>query len=245
MSKNFSIDRNVIYGLWCICHPADGVRYVGQTKKGMTARFGVHLAHSETMQSPVYNWIRKHGTENIAYTVLEVCIPEELDAREEAWIALYREEQGAKLMNVKLGGGASKGHKNPKQSVAMTGEANPMWRKDRKEIMAHARSFQNLDSERMSEVARARGAYSHSDESRERMRSRARESWTDERKANAARARTGTGSNTSKVDEDDVREIRRIRAEQSLTYADIASRYEMSPIAISRICRRITWKHVD
>lgn len=234
----------VIYGLFCMCHD-DGVRYVGQTSKGMTARFTVHLAHSESVKSPVYNWIRKHGKGNIAYTVLEVCLPTELDAREECWIAFYREQIGAKLMNVKLGGANSAGHKRPAQSGRMRGDGNPMWGLERKEIMAHARSFQEFDSNYFSAMAKGRLGYKHRDESIEKIRDGQKASWTDERKVAAAEARSGSRNPQTKLTDGDVHEIRRLREEEGLAYNQISRMYGMTSGAISMICRRITWKHVE
>lgn len=238
-------DKNVIYGLWCLCHPDDGIRYVGQTRKGMAARFQVHLAHSRSSDAPVYNWINKHQAENIAYTVLEVCLPGELDAREQAWIAAFRETQGASLMNVKTGGSTSKGHKRPAQSERMRGQNNPMYGKDRKEITAYARSFQNISSERMAEIARSHTGWNHTEESKQKMSAKARESWTEERREKATAARRGAGNHATDLTDDDVREIRRIREEEHRTYGEIGDMYAITSNAVSMICRRITWKHVE
>lgn len=35
--------KSLIYTISCSCHPEQGVRYVGQTSKGLVARKGVHL----------------------------------------------------------------------------------------------------------------------------------------------------------------------------------------------------------
>jgi group I intron endonuclease len=239
-------DVNVIYGLWCICHPGDGVRYVGQTRKGMKARLGVHIAHSRDVQAPVYNWMRKHGAENIAYAVLEVCLPEELDVREEAWIAMYRDEQGARLMNVKLGGGASSGHKNPKQAERMRGKGNPMYGKDRKEVMAYARSFQGPPSdETKRKIAESLTGRKHSEESKEKMKRASSEAWTNERKEKASQARGGSGNHMAKLTEDQVREIRKLREDEGQSYRALAERFGVSEASISLMCRRLTWKHVE
>lgn len=133
------MDKSVIYVAWCICHPEDGIRYVGQTSKGMNSRSTVHFwnARTETStsyRSPMSNWIRKHGEANIAFTVLEVCGVTELNEREKRWIALFRSE-GYRLVNILEGGDQPRGHKRPEHSRRMSGQNNPMYGQDRSELM--------------------------------------------------------------------------------------------------------------
>ena len=48
----------------------------------------------------------------------------------------------------------------------------------------------------------------------------------------------------SKLTEDDVREIRRLREEDGMFYHDIAARFGMQRHAITCICQGKTWRHV-
>jgi len=141
----------VIYGAWCICHPDRGIYYVGQTIRGVVSRWTTHLWCSRTEHSKSYNsrlsrWIRKHGPDNVAFSVLEVCTPDEIDSRERAWISDLR-KLGQAQANYLEGGAQPRGHKNPEHSAKMSGPGNPMYGRDRKELMAYARSFQGSPSE--------------------------------------------------------------------------------------------------
>lgn len=141
----------LIYQVTCKCHPDDGVRYVGQTVISVASRKGVHLWNARTPDSKSYNshfsnWIRKHGPENIVFSVLEETTEDLVDEREVYWIRTLR-SQGAKLTNVLEGGSQPRGHKNPKASARMSGPGNPMYGKDRSAILAYARSFQGPPSE--------------------------------------------------------------------------------------------------
>lgn len=244
--------KAVIYVAWCICHPEDGVRYVGQTSKGVNSRWSVHLWNARTEGSTSYkgfmsSWIRKHGAENIVFSVLEVCTPEELDEREIFWIAFYR-DQGANLTNILAGGAQPRGHKRPDHARDMSGPNNPMYGKDRKELMTYARSFQGPPSEetraKMSAASRGR---KHRPETLDKMSVKGRESWTRERKERFSRrySEGGVTHNSAKLTRDDVREIRRLHAEDGLNYKDIAAIYGVTGGCISGICRRKTWKYVD
>lgn len=143
--------KAVIYGAWCLCHPEAGIYYGGQTAYGVLSRWTTHLWGARTPHSKSYNsrfsrWIRKHGEENVAFSILEVCTPEELDAREVFWISHLR-LAGQAQGNYLEGGSQPRGHKNPEHSKRMSGAGNPMFGKDRRELLAYARSFQGPASE--------------------------------------------------------------------------------------------------
>lgn len=100
----------MIYGLHCTCHPEKGVRYVGQTRRGVEKRLYGHLWDSGATRKrmrdfnvPVHNWIRKHTPENIRAVVIEAVDPDCLDERETFWISQYR-MQSEDLLNVHDGG---------------------------------------------------------------------------------------------------------------------------------------------
>lgn len=125
---------------------------MGQTVISVQSRKHVHLWNSREESSKSYksyfsNWIRKHGEENVEFFVLEETSEDLIDEREDYWIIRLRAE-GNCLTNVKRGGGQARGHKKPEHSKAMTGAGNPMYGKDRTELMAYARSFQGPPSEK-------------------------------------------------------------------------------------------------
>lgn len=55
----------------------------------------------------------------------------------------------------------------------------------------------------------------------------------------------GEDSGNSKVTEDDVRKIRQLDDATDLTHREIANRFGISRSAVSMICRRETWGHVE
>src|SRR5690625_1414407 len=80
------METGFIYGVRCSCHPEDGVRYVGQTSKGVEIRRAVHLWNARTDRSKTHkshfsNWIRKHGEENVEFFTLEEPLVKDLDDR--------------------------------------------------------------------------------------------------------------------------------------------------------------------
>lgn len=216
VSSKPSAPRSLVYTAECSCHPDAGVRYVGQTIKGLRSREHVHLWNSRTPESKSYrsylsNWIRKHGEENIVFRVHEVCDPERLDDRESYWISEFR-LRGQKLTNIKTGGSSSRGYKVPLMSERMSGPRNPMYGKDRREVMAHARSFMKPMSE-------------------------------ERRKAVSVRS-AGEGNPKAKLTEEDVVSIRMVESYHGVN-ADLARQYGVTPAMISAIRLRRNWKHVE
>lgn len=59
----------LLYGLFCICSVEcehKGVRYIGQTTKTLNERLYGHITAAQFgKRYPVYNWLRKHGVDNI------------------------------------------------------------------------------------------------------------------------------------------------------------------------------------
>lgn len=90
-------EKNVIYGLYCVCETCEKdrpeeIRYVGLTSRGMQVRMCEHRKeYARRGKDPLSRWKRKHGVENIRYKVLEV-LPDKglLDAAEMKWIAKLR-----------------------------------------------------------------------------------------------------------------------------------------------------------
>lgn len=190
-----SAPKNVIYGLYCHCHPEAGIRYVGQTSEGAMARLyghtsmtkyriehGMSLVHSQ-------NWIQKHGYANIAIRVLEVCADAAaLNEAEPKWIAEFHN-----LTNVQSGGFAARGHKRPAAAnEKMRGVGNPSFGKDRSAVMAYARSFQGpVSAETRARLSAAKLGRTHSAETKALMSESAKTSWTPERRESFGATRAG------------------------------------------------------
>jgi len=102
----------VVYGLYDVADGDKRIRYVGLTRHGAQGRLATHFRsanHKKTKNYPVYNWIRKHGKENIRATILEDCRHDEklLNEREQHWISFYRNLIGVDLLNIRFGGSSS------------------------------------------------------------------------------------------------------------------------------------------
>ena len=91
--KRIDEPDNVVYGLFCACarcrasHPG-AIRYVGKTVKRPSERRNGHISKARNGDGrPVSCWIRKHGPENVRYTILDTAEPgENLYDSEQYWI---------------------------------------------------------------------------------------------------------------------------------------------------------------
>ena len=206
---------NIIYALHLRGQEGD-VRYVGQTSQGATIRLSGHFGQAAIgTKFPVCNWLRKHGRSEVVMTVLEVLdSPSYLDAAESRLISHWREAQGARLLNVKTGGGQSRGHKrSAEQIAAISGENNSMYGADRKELMAYARSFQGP----VSLEARARQGLSHQGE----KNCKAKLTEVDVRWIRKAAEFGPYGTKSA-----------------------LARQYNVTPAQITSICLKQSWSHV-
>lgn len=142
--------KHVIYILSHINFP-NIIRYVGLTSKGVETRFKGHWKTARSGRKlPVYNWMRKHGVENISYRVVEeVDSREELEKRERFWIAHYR-GLGQADLNLTDGGEGILGYKHSEEFREARRQymlANPV----RYEITdEHRRAVGNANRERLS-----------------------------------------------------------------------------------------------
>lgn len=243
--------KNVIYGLWCICHPEDGIRYIGQTSQGVNVRLSAHKAmvrhNLKIGKSLSYsqNWIAKHGDENIYATVLDSTgDPTELDYLEELWIRELMPDT-----NLRTGGLSARGWKMPEHTKqSKRGANNPMYGKDRKELMAYARSFQTG----VSQETRAKMSASHkglikSEETKARLSASLKAALAPGTEAHGRRKERlkGEGNPATHLTEDNIREIRRLREEDGLLYREIGVMFDISQEQASMICRRKSWAHVE
>jgi group I intron endonuclease len=122
MSKS-STTSPVIYGLVCICHPNNPIRYVGQTSQGLSVRFRDHRQSAAQGPDhrvgwlPVYRWMRKHGIENIQPVVLEIVpLGSDIDAREVYWIDKLGTFAANGGLNMTLGGAGQRGFNHSEET---------------------------------------------------------------------------------------------------------------------------------
>jgi group I intron endonuclease len=79
--------------------------YIGKTTKGIESRFKRHIDDSkrrETENRPLYRAMNKYGIEHFHIEVIEYCLIEELEQREQYWIKQYNSYSNG--YNATLGG---------------------------------------------------------------------------------------------------------------------------------------------
>jgi group I intron endonuclease len=85
------------------------VRYIGMTTKDIKQRMKEHKKAARLGKGyPVYDWIRKHGEDNIEIFIVEKVV-DSLETREIYWIDYYK-KQGSRLLNLTDGGSGPNGH---------------------------------------------------------------------------------------------------------------------------------------
>lgn len=153
-----------IYGL----HLDDGViRYVGKSYD-VHERFKGHLRGVNKMSNtqPLYQWIRKHGIENIFMSVLEECVVDLLSEREIHWIAELATYTRASGLNCTVGGDGAVGRihsqaSKDKMRVAATGQIRgPITEETRAKIRERLLSNTSESFKQGRQLGAARGNHS-------------------------------------------------------------------------------------
>jgi hypothetical protein len=245
--------RNVIYGLSCVCHPKDGVRYIGLTIQRLKDRMiGHRKAARRGLGYPVYRWMRKHEVPNIIITVLEQGIPKErLVEAEMRHIALAR-STSVDLLNITDGGNVT---------------AIAYWTPERR--AEHAALFigRKHTAESLAKMSASNTRPRLGQPQTETQRAAVAKRWNDyvrttpiptryatptspgspERFARQSAARTGLvlgeESGASKLTDAIVVDVR-ARWAGGESQSSIARSLGVTPQCIGHVVRRQTWKHV-
>ena len=124
----------IVYGL---CSTENGkIRYVGQTMQSLTKRFDSHIHHPKSRKDTYVNrWIRsvrRNGFSVQAFVIENDAVWNDAELR---WIAWYK-KNGARLVNLTLGGEGRTGYKMPEAQRAAISRAHKGRRKSPEHIEA-------------------------------------------------------------------------------------------------------------
>lgn len=236
--------RPCIYVLY---HPVTGeVRYVGQTVRPVRYRLSGHMSVAKKGHTThVARWVDSLLREGIVpgAAVWEVCEIDQLDDREQFWIAGFR-EHGHRLTNHEDGGVRTKrGTRHSAEARARMSEARRGKKLSDEHRAAISRGRMGM---RPSAETRAKQSAAHKGPGRPHTpesRRKISDSMRGVPKSPESVLR-GSQSANSKLTEDDVREIKSLLAEGIRSQASIASQYGVSRTAISLIKQGVNWSHV-
>ena len=218
MEQNYKI-----YALFDKNYP-DNIRYIGLTKNTIKERC---IKHKTERSNPhKYNWIKKIGPENLGVLLLLDNLSQiEACENEIRLIKEYR-ELGYKLINIANGGEGwndakfTEEHKKniSKNHADVSGDKNPMF--GRHHTIEVIETIRNKNKNYAKEIG-------YSLELREKFR----------------KLTTGEGNPNSILNENQVLEIRKLFSEGN-KICSISRMYGVLPPCISKIVKRLTWKHI-
>lgn len=240
----------VVYGLFA--KSDEIIRYVGQTVVGANARLRGHLKRARISKTPVHRdyWIRSVIAAGDEVGIVVLQDPAERDTSEREWISLLK-SQGADLVNLTAGGDGML-DAPPELRKRISDSVKKLWESaeyrakaagSRKGVPWSAAQFEarmSVSSETRSDRAR-RGRQKVSPERRSEISALAAKAGREKHKAMG----TGRGEtcSTSKLTDDIVMEMRRLRA-SGTSGCSIARMLGMSPHAINCMLRGVTWSHL-
>lgn len=107
------------YGIvYCITNSVNGKVYIGQTIRTAQWRFRTHIQHSRSGERnyPIYAATRKYGEDAFSIAIIEECnTQDELNDREQYWIAEYKSLDRKHGYNLRGGGARGSFHEESKR----------------------------------------------------------------------------------------------------------------------------------
>ena len=101
--------------IYKIVNTENDMVYIGCTKLNIRKRFMQHKSESKKARSigkPLYDAMRKHGTDKFSIELLEICNDEDACKKEREWIKKYKVEN--RSYNIALGGAGRPVHNRDK-----------------------------------------------------------------------------------------------------------------------------------
>lgn len=259
-----------ISGVYAIVNTVNNKRYVGSSKS-VDSRFNEHrrkLRRGDHTNKKLQRAWNKYGEDKFEFVVIEECCIDNLLTREQAYIDECSE------YNVRKNAWANYGlvpTEETRRRMSVAGKGRKFSEEHKAKIGAQSRGRKLSDEARkkLSEGAKGRpGAFKgrkHSEESLRKMsawqkgkkgRPHTEEelrkmsmaqkgrTHTEETKRKISKRKIGKRAH-SKLNEDKVREIRKLYAAGDHSYDILAEMFKVSPGAVAFVIRRVTWKDVE
>lgn len=234
--------------IYKVTNKVNGKIYVGQTVKDLDRRKAVHLCNAKVGRHGNYfhNAVRKYGSENFDWEILEECNTiGELNEREEYWIKELKtiSPNGYNLMG---GGNNSTHHKETIDKMSEVKKGKTFSEEHRKK-MSVASKGKSKSKKHCENIAEARKGKTHSEKTRIKMseakKGKKRKPFSEEFRKNISEAKQGENHPQSKLTEADIIDIRKWYKE-GMAQREIGEIKNVVQTNISCIVNYKRWKHI-
>lgn len=232
-----------LYGVYHVQEP-HRLRYAGITTVSIKSRSHGHWSNAKidrpgkTHYGPIRSWLKKHLYNREDVVFRELAYFDTVDELKKAEITLIAESRkvGECDLNLTDGGEGGNGWRHTEESKrklseAFSGEKNPMYGRDRKELMAYALSFKGPVTEEMKEnlSEKMTAWWDENPERRIEYSERVKRQWKDGKMPEMTRERAiqAVKSREKTLTNEQVRNVRVLRGEGE-TLKNIAEKAEIS-----------------
>lgn len=219
-------------GIYKIDYP-NNKTYIGLSEN-IKRRFWEHNNPSNNKQV-CDKAIRKYLGKVEKITILEECVPSELGENEKFWIALFRSNEKDKGYNISPGGE----HQRTRSVFTDVEVINIRRRKANGERKRDVyQDYKDRAFNTFEKVWLGQNYYDVGKKYLEQCKRKTRQEYSSE-------ANRGERNNKAKLTESDVRQIRQLY-KQGLTVTEIQEQFNfVTWETINRVCKKITWKHIE
>lgn len=219
-------------GIYKIDYP-NGKTYIGLSEN-IKRRFWEHNNISNNKQV-CDKAIRKYFGKVERITILEECEPSKLGEREKFWVAFFRSNEKDKGYNISPGGE----HPRTRSVFTDTEVIDIRKRKAKGERKRDVyQDYQDRKFNTFEKVWLGQSYYGVGQKYLDQCEHKTRQEYSSE-------ANRGERNNKAKLTEKDVRQIRQLY-QQGATIADIHKQFNfVAYVSIERVCKKITWKHIE
>jgi group I intron endonuclease len=218
----------------------NGKRYIGLTTKTLKRRMIEHKHHSKYSNTRFYNAVRKYGWENITWSVIAKCsTEEEMKEKEIQYIKDFRTLERDFGYNLREGGDGGTHSEETKRKISIknSGENNPMYGRTGDQHHNTGRKFSEEHRRKLSEAHMGHTPWNKGMKGEYTTGPR-----SEETKRKISENNSGENNGQSKLNWDNVREIREKYSTGEHTQKQLAVLFGVSQTQINSVVNNRSWR---
>lgn len=241
-------------GIYKITNTLNGKVYIGKSVD-LSQRWFSHKSYLKSgkhFNKHLQRAWNKYGEKSLVFEIVEYCDESEVEQREIFWIKDYNSFKNG--YNLTLGGEGCTGrivteiHRERLRESNLGKQSRCGWKHSdiTKHKISQKHKGKKLTCEQKSVLLESRKGKSLTEDHKRRISEyRTGKRFTEEQKSEMSKLHQGESNGSSKLKDEDVREIKLLIKSSQILLKDIAKMFNISRQTISMINKNKIWKHVQ